>query len=157
MFGMIPWRRKEIRSGNLPSVQDFRREFDDFMDRFLGDVRSRPEGFFTREFAPAFDISETDEEIIVKAELPGVDPKEVDISLTGNMLTVRGEKREQHEEKGENVYRVERTFGSFSRTFPLPCEVREDQITATYKDGVLDLRLPKSETAKKKSIKIAMH
>jgi HSP20 family protein len=73
------------------------------------------------------------------------------------MLTVKGEKREEHEEKGENVYRVERSFGCFSRMFRLPCEVREDQIKATYKDGVLDLRLPKSETAKKKSIKITVH
>ena len=103
---------------------------------------------------PAFDVSETEEEFIVKAELPGVDPKDVEVNLTGNVLTVKGEKKAEREEKKADLYRVERSFGSFSRSFSLPGDVRTDDVKATYKDGILNLRLPKTEPTKKKAIKI---
>ena len=157
MFGsMVPSRRRDV--SNLPETMlgDIRKEMDRLFEGFLGEPWSIP-SILGGQFAPAFDISETENELVVKAELPGVDPQDVDISLTGNVLTIKGEKREEHETQGETMHRLERVFGSFSRSFTLPCEVREDQIQATYKDGLLDLRLPKSESSKTRKIKIQVH
>jgi HSP20 family protein len=116
-----------------------------------------PGRFMSRQFVPALDVSENDDEFVVKAELPGIDPKEVDINLTGDLLTIKGDKKDEKEEKGENFHTIERSYGSFSRSFQLPCDVQEDKIEAHYKDGVLDLRLPKAENAKRKSVKIKVN
>ena len=154
MRSLIPWRRKEgeIAPGN--PLTEFKSEVDDLFNRFFGSSSWLPGPYFSKGFTPAFDVSETDEDILVKAELPGVDPKEIEVNLVGSTLTVKGEKKEEHEEKTENMHCVERSFGSFSRAVTLPCEVKEDKIEATFKDGVLNLKLPKSEPAKKSSIKI---
>ena len=153
MFDLIPWRRGEVEGARERSALDLWREMDNLFGRFFGEtgLTERTEGKF---FAPAFDISETDNELVIKAELPGIDPKAVDISLTGDRLTTKGEKKEETEEKGEDFHRVERSFGSFSRSFQLPCEVKEEEIKAEYKNGVLDLRLPKAEDVKRKTVKI---
>lgn len=153
MFEMIPWRRRGIGRSPEGSAVDLWREMDSLFDRFFGENRWL-EHPMTRTFAPALDISESEDELVVKAELPGVDPKEVDVNLTGNLLTIKGEKRDEREEKGSSFHRVERSFGSFSRSFQLPCDVEEEKIAATYKDGVLELRLPKTEKAKIKTRKI---
>ena len=109
------------------------------------------------EMMPAFDISEADDHFVVKADLPGIDPKNLDISLTGNVLTIRGEKKEEREEKNERYYTLERQFGSFSRSFMLPADVKEEGIGASYKDGVLRVNIPKSERAKQKKIPVKMN
>jgi HSP20 family protein len=133
------------------------REMDELFDRFFSEPWWMPERYFGGTFSPAFDISETDDEILVKAELPGVDPKDVDVNLTGNELTIKGEKKEEREEKGESIHTMERRFGCFCRSFNLPCDVQQDKIEAKYKDGILNLKLPKAESAKKKSLKIEVH
>jgi len=109
------------------------------------------------EMMPAFDISEADDHFVVKADLPGIDPKNLDISLTGNVLTIRGEKKEEREEKNERYYTIERQFGSFSRSFMLPSDVKEDGIEASYRDGVLRVSIPKSQRAKQKKITVKMN
>ena len=109
------------------------------------------------EMMPAFDISEADDHFVVKADLPGIDPKNLDISLTGNVLTIRGEKKEEREEKNERYYTLERQFGSFTRSFMLPADVKEEGIGASYKDGVLRVNIPKSERAKQKKIPVKMN
>ncbi len=106
------------------------------------------------EWFPALDVSETKNDIVVKTEVPGLDPKEIDISLSDGILTIRGEKKQEKEEKEENYHLIERSFGTFSRSIRLPREVQSDKINATYKNGVLKVTLPKSEEAKKKEIKI---
>ena len=106
------------------------------------------------ELLPAFDIAEADDHFIVKADLPGIEPKSLDISLSGNLLTIRGEKKEEREEKTERYYTVERQFGSFSRTFMLPSDVKEEGIEASYKDGVLNVTIPKSARTKQKKIQV---
>lgn len=153
MFDLIPWRRSDVEMAPERSVVGLWREMDNLFDRFLGDVRW-PQRGVTSHFAPALDLSENDDELVVKAELQGVDPKEVDISLTGDLLTIKGEKKSEKEEKGKNFHRIERSYGSFSRSVRLPCEVREDEVKAEYKNGVLDLRLPKAADTRRKSIKI---
>jgi HSP20 family protein len=107
-------------------------------------------------WAPAVDIYEQDNNIVLKAELPGVDPKDVDIQLENNTLTLRGERKLDKEVKKENYHRVERAYGVFTRSFTLPSGVDPNAIKAEYKDGVLRLTLPKREEAKPKQIQIAV-
>jgi len=153
---MVPWRRRDVSTLPETMMGDLRREMDRLFEGFLGEPRSMP-AIFGEHFTPAFDVSETENEIIVKAELPGVDPKVVDVSLAGNVLTIKGEKKEERESHNENMHRLERTFGSFARSFTLPCDVQADKIQATYEHGVLDLRLPKSESSKPRKIQIQVH
>ena len=105
-------------------------------------------------WAPAVDIYEQDGHIVMKAELPGVDPKAVDIRLENNTLTLRGERKLDQEVKEDSYHRVERAYGTFSRSFTLPTVVDQGSIKAEYKDGVLKLTLPKREEAKARQIQI---
>ena len=105
-------------------------------------------------WAPAVDIYEQDGNIVMKAELPGVDPKAVDIRLENNTLTLRGERHIDKDVKQDNYHRVERAYGAFSRSFTLPTVVDQGNIKAEYKDGVLKLTLPKREEAKPRQIQI---
>ena len=106
------------------------------------------------EWLPALNLAETNNEIVLKAEVPGMDPKDIDISLSDGTLTIKGEKKQEKEEKEEGYHLVERSYGSFTRTIELPREVQSDKINASYKNGVLKIVLPKSEKAKKKEVKI---
>ncbi|MGC8719420.1 MAG: Hsp20/alpha crystallin family protein [Thermodesulforhabdaceae bacterium] len=125
----------------------------DTLDRWFEELRL-PEFATERFIVPAFDVSETDEHIIVKADLPGVDVKDIDISIVGNVLTVKGEKKQEKEEKNESYHRIERSYGSFSRSISLPAEVNPEAVEAVYKDGVLKLTIPKAEKSKPKKIEI---
>ena len=94
-------------------------------------------------------------EVVVKAELPGMEAKDIDVKLENNVLTLRGERHFEKEAKEENYHRIEREYGSFSRAFSLPVTVNAEKVTAEYKDGVLKIELPKKEEIKPKPIKIA--
>ncbi len=130
-----------------------RSEMDRLWDSFFEERSTRKTGD-GEEWLPMVDVSETKNDIIVKAEIPGMDAKDLDLSLTDGSLVIRGEKKKEKEEKEENYHFVERSYGSFVRTIPLPKEVRHDKINASYKDGVLKVVLPKSEEAKTKEIRI---
>jgi HSP20 family protein len=105
-------------------------------------------------WAPAIDIYEHDNNIVLKAELPGVDPKDVDIRIENNVLTISGERKFDSEVKKENYHRVERAYGTFTRSFTLPTMVDSGAVKAEFKDGVLRVTLPKREEAKPKQIQI---
>jgi HSP20 family protein len=107
-------------------------------------------------WSPAVDIFETEHELVLKAELPDMDEKDIDVRVEGNMLTLAGERKYEKEFKEENALRMERYYGTFSRTFTLPNTVKLDAIKADYKHGLLTVRLPKREEAKPKQIKIAV-
>ncbi|MGC8605156.1 MAG: Hsp20/alpha crystallin family protein [Desulfomonilaceae bacterium] len=154
MRSLIPWRWKEGPDVPDNALTEFRREVDDLFNQFFGSPGWLPGTYFNKAFTPVFDVSETDEDLFVKAELPGVDPKDIEVDLAGSTLTVKGEKKEEREEKGQNMHRIERSFGRFSRSITLPCEVKEDAVEANFKNGVLNLKLPKAEASKKRSIKI---
>jgi HSP20 family protein len=109
----------------------------------------------TTSWSPAVDIYETESEIVVKAELPGVDKKDISLNLEKNVLTLRGERKFEKETKQENYHRIERSYGSFSRSFTIPASVDEERIRADYKDGILDIALPKKEQVKPKQIPIS--
>jgi HSP20 family protein len=105
-------------------------------------------------WAPAVDIYEKDGNIVLQAELPGIDPKDVDVRVENNMLTLRGQRKLEENVKQDNFHRVERSYGSFTRSFTLPSVVDTEKIQANYKDGVLRLTLPTKEEAKPKQIAI---
>jgi HSP20 family protein len=109
----------------------------------------------TTTWSPAVDIFETEGEIVVKAELPGMERKDIALNLENNVLTVRGERRFVKETKDDNYHRIERSYGTFSRSFSIPATVEEEKIRADYRDGVLKIVLPKKEQAKPKQIRIA--
>jgi len=139
----------------LTPFRDFermRREMDRIWDTFFERGISRGEE--EEGWLPSLDVAETKNEIVVKAEVPGMDPKDIDISLSDGLLTIKGEKKQEREEKEENYHLVERSYGSFARSIRLPKEIQSDKINASYKNGVLKVVLPKSEEAKKKEIKI---
>jgi HSP20 family protein len=148
-------KRKEVRSMGLMRWRPFeelvslRRELDRLFDELFETRPARRE-----EFHPLTDIKETENEFIVKMELPGVKPEDVEITLMGDTLTIRGEKKQEERTEKENFLRVERCYGAFQRSFTLGTPVKADEVKATYKDGVLEVRVPKAEEAKPKPIKI---
>ncbi len=105
-------------------------------------------------WAPSVDIYETEHEIVLKADLPGVNPSDVDVRVENNTLTLKGERRFEKEVKEDNYHRVERSYGSFARSFTLPNSVNPDKIEAHYESGVLRVTMPKREEAKPKQIKV---
>ena len=132
-----------------------RHDIDDIFRRFLSRFPSLGgEAFEDGMFHPRVDVSETKDKIAVKAEVPGMEAKDIEVALSGNKLTIKGEKKSEKEEKDEIFSRVERYYGSFSRTVELPSEVIAEKITANYKNGILTINLPKSEEAGKDQVKI---
>lgn len=137
---------------DLVTLQDrMNRIFD---DAFRGNRGTQDDWALGGSWAPTVDIYEHNGNLVLKAELPGIDPQDVDIRVENNVLTLRGERKLDNEVKQENYHRVERSYGSFSRSFTLPNVVDTDKIKAEFKDGVLQLVLPKKEEAKPKQISI---
>jgi len=134
------------RTSLIPLLDDFDRAFN------LVPFPLSEKGWSS--YFPRLDLAESESEVRVTAELPGMDEKDIDISLSDNTLTISGEKKAEHEEKNGNFYRTERSFGSCTRTVDLPAEVNEDKVEASFKRGVLTITLPKSEKAKKTTNKI---
>ncbi|NCO68388.1 MAG: Hsp20/alpha crystallin family protein [Nitrospirae bacterium CG_4_10_14_0_8_um_filter_41_23] len=106
------------------------------------------------EVAPSVDIFEDRDDVVVKAELPGMKKEDIDVSLTDDAITISGEKKKEEKVEKKNYYSFERSYGSFTRSFRLPTEVQTDKAKARFKDGVLEIRIPKTEEAKKKEKKI---
>jgi HSP20 family protein len=140
-------------------------DFEHWMERFMDDMWRRPfPSLFGRDRwlpirpssirMPSLDVYEEKDSVVVKAELPGMKKEEVEVNLAGGNLTIKGEKKEEQEVKEDDYYRRERSYGSFLRNVALPCDVKSDEIKASFKDGVLEIRMPKTEEAKKKSISV---
>jgi len=125
------------------------RLFEDFMEK--SPARAEPGA---QIWNPEIDVRETETEIVVEAEIPGIDQKDVNVSIKDNMLTLKGEKKIEKEEKEANYYRAERTYGSFMRSFTLPTLVVADKVAAKYRNGVLTITLPKAEEVKPKEIPV---
>jgi len=123
-------------------------------EQTLDHSRGEREGMVAGTWAPAVDIYETPDSIVLQAELPGLSKDDIDIQVRDNVLTLKGERRSEKEVKEGNYLRVERAYGGFQRAFTLPAAVQADKIRAVFKDGVLDVSIPKVEEAKPKQIKI---
>jgi HSP20 family protein len=139
---------------DLLTTQDrFNRLFNEtFAHAFSGGTG---EETTTRAWAPAVDVLENDQNVVLKAELAGIDPKDVEIRIQDNTLTLKGERKFEKNVKEGNYQVVERSYGSFYRSFSLPAYINSDNVTADYKDGLLTLTLPKREEAKPKVIKLS--
>src|SRR5947209_4782751 len=125
------------------------------VNRMLGDPFFRFEPLESAAgWIPPVDIEEEGDRVVVRAEIPGVSRDDIDVSVENGTLTLRGEKKQEREVNAENAYRLERFYGSFSRSFVLPTQINAEQIKATYKDGVLEVVLPKAEEARPKRIKV---
>jgi HSP20 family protein len=142
-----------------PFVQDLTRDLTDIQtqmnrlfDNFVGQPTSS--GMAERVWAPAADMYETRNEVVIAAELPGLSEKDIHLSITGDLLTIQGERHWGGEVEDASHYRRERWFGKFERTFSLPMPVESSQVKAAYRDGVLTVKLPKAEEIKPKEIKI---
>lgn len=159
MRSLLPFGRKSLsvkREEENPFAL-LRREMDELFDSFYRGLDLEP--FFDGHrgaFTPTVDISENDKEIKVTAELPGMDEKDIEISLNKDTLSIKGEKKEEKEEQGRDYYRMERSYGSFHRTIPLPREVDSDKVDAQFKKGVLTITLPKTKKAVEETKKIAV-
>ena len=154
---LIRWKPLHSVSGWHPvtnladEVITMQREIDRMFDRFRGGVS---EENALAAWSPVVDIVEEENQYIVRAELPGVDKADVKITVESNQLTIRGEKKQEEEKEGRNYHRVERSYGSFYRSFSLPTTVNSGKIEAAFADGVLTVSIPKAEEAKPKAIEV---
>ena len=146
MAGLIPWRGRN-------EIDRFRGEVDRLFDEFFTHT---PFGspFRSRNWMPAVDISENEKEIVVHAEIPGMEAKDIDISINGRILTLKGERKQEKEKKERNYHRIERSYGTFYRSFELPADVDEAKVKAVYKDGILALNIPKTKEQSVKKIEV---
>jgi len=149
-MGMLTARRNRLPSlFARDPIAALRDEMNALRTQFMGEG----EGWLA-QMSPALNVSETDNAIEVRMDVPGIDAKDIDIQVVGNLLTIAGERKEEKEEKGKTFHRVECQYGNFSRAVTLPCGVTEDKVVAEYKDGILKVTLPKSEEAKAHKIKV---
>jgi len=149
-MSLLP-KKKSDRTDSYPvlSLRDeVNRLFDDFFSgNWLG-VPARG------QWAPALDVSETDSQVIVKAEVPGMEAKDIDVSITGDVLTIKGEKKEETKKEEQNYHLMERRYGSFQRGISLPTSVDSSKVTASYGNGVLTITMEKKEHSKARNIRV---
>ena len=143
-----------VRWDPFQDLISLRERMNRLFEQTLDRSRGEGEGMAAGTWAPAVDIYETPDSIVLQAELPGLSKDDIDIQVRDNVLTLKGERRSEKEVKEGNYLRVERAYGGFQRAFTLPAAVQADRIRAVFKDGVLDVSIPKAEEAKPKQIKI---
>ncbi len=136
MNKLMPWR----------GISGLKQEMDRLFDRFT--ESKWDEWPALGEWAPSLDLKETKDSLVVKAEVPGMDPKDIEISLQENLLTIKGEKKREKEQKDEHYHRVERSYGAFTRSVTLPVGVDASKVDATFKNGLLTVMLPKTPASK---------
>jgi HSP20 family protein len=157
-MALIPWKNKSDQSpdGGLSPMTEFRHEMNRLFDTFWREpFGSLGESFNSlSRWAPTLDVAETEKTVTVRAEVPGVDPNEIDITVTGDRLTISGEKKETSERKEKDYFHRESRYGSFSRTVQLPAGVDPQQVSAEYDSGVLTVTLQKTPGAVAKKIPV---
>ena len=136
----------------LTPFRALRDEFDELFNRLSSDWDGGK--WLTREFSPAYDLSETADAFQVRMDVPGIKPDDITVQVTGDSVQISGERKEEKEEKGKTWHRVERHSGSFSQILRLPNPVNEDKVQAEFSDGVLTVTLPKTEATKVKTVKV---
>jgi HSP20 family protein len=147
MLSLTKWRP-------LRDISTLHKEVDDLFNRFFGREEWMPIHLFREEWYPRVESYVKDGNLVISAEIPGVDPKDVDISVVDNQLTIKGERKKKNEVKDDGYYLSEISYGSFERTIPLPESVNTDKIHAKYKDGVLEISMPAPSSLSPKRIKV---
>jgi len=156
-MNLLRTKPRELGTTNMPTLARMRDEMDRVFDRFLRDpfeAMWRPERM---SWMPALDVTDTENEIVIKAEVPGMAAKDVNVTLTGNRLTLSGEKEDTKEEKRQGCYINERNFGSFQRIIELPEGVDPEKINAEQTDGVLTVKIGKLKAVKPKHVQVKGH
>lgn len=147
-----------VKWSPMKELEEMRRDMERLFDEFFEPTRRRrrwwPKPSEVGVVVPNIDMYDRKSEIVVKAELPGVEKEDIDLTITKDSLTIKGEAKKEEEIKEENYYACERSYGSFTRTIALPTEVDSEKAKATFKNGVLEIVLPKKEEAKPKEIKV---
>ena len=143
---MLPALRSQL--GELDRM---RREMDRLWDNI---TRDHNPSTFDYDWVPSLDLTDRGDSLVAELEVPGMDPKDIDISVTGDILTISGEKKREREDKEHNYHLVESSYGKFSRSVRLPSIVNPDRVKASYKDGILSITLDKTEQAKTKKIEV---
>lgn len=149
-MNLLPWRRGE----QMDPFQHFQQEMNQLVKRFFGESEGVESRAGLLAWTPRVDVEEDDKQFVIKADLPGVDPKDVDVSIVENSLVLRGHKKEEREEKKKNYHRVERFEGQFYREIPLPRGIEAEKIQAKSANGVLTVTIPKKAEAQPKKITI---
>lgn len=157
-MSLIPWRNKSrspVRSEPSP-LATLRTEIDRLFDSVTRDPFAALDWAFQggRGWTPAIDVAENDEEFTVRAEIPGIDPKDLDVHITGNQLVLAGEKKESSEKKDKDFYQSESRYGSFRRAIALPASVDPERVEADYTNGVLTIRLKKTQATHPKKVEV---
>lgn len=155
----FPFRRRRDGGGVFAPFGELQREINEAFEDVWKDFDLMPFKGARRlaDVVPTTDVTETDAEIVVTVELPGIDEKDVDVTVSEDRLTIKGEKKAEKEEKEKNYYMMERTYGAFQRSIVLPDEADSDKANATFENGVLTVTIPKTEKAKEAVKKIAIH
>ena len=153
-MNLIPRKHQPLQRGPFEDLLGLQSQMNRLFDFSLGRWSDDADAFRENFWAPAVDISDGKDSLTVKADLPGLKKEEIDISIHDGVLVIKGEKKSEEEQKGKGYLRSERFYGAFARQITLPSSVDDTKIKASYKDGVLELVLPKKEEAKPKQIKI---
>ncbi|MBS2004390.1 MAG: Hsp20/alpha crystallin family protein [Cyanobacteria bacterium SZAS LIN-5] len=164
MFNLKPWshKRTPARVEEDHPVYALQKEMNKVFENFFrypgfgdfADLGSLDKEFLSAELAPRIDMVETEKEVVIKVELPGMNEKDINVSVNNELLTISGEKKQEKEQSEKGWYRMERQYGSFCRNIPLPYEVESDKVDAVYKNGILSLKLPKSAVQQKAAKRI---
>lgn len=147
---MLDPASRRLRTWRGP-LNQWREELRDLASNLFADTG---DGWFAGQTIPSLDLSETSDAVQVRMDVPGVNVKDIDIQINGNLLTISGKREEEKEEKDRTYHRVERTSGSFSRTVTLPCPVDEAKVDAQYREGILTVAMPKTAEAQARKIKV---
>lgn len=153
-MSLIRWNPSRELVAFPTEVLNMQREINRMFNSFFRGGTQDDSDLYASTWLPAVDVAEHDDEYHVKVELPGVSRDDVKITMQGNILTISGEKKQEKETKKSDFHRVERSYGSFQRSFTLPATVQSDRIDATFKDGILNIKVPKAEESKRKAIEV---
>ena len=146
---LTPWNHNDFAP-----LSDFRKEMNQLFSKFFEDFAPMEGRGLGDEFSPKINVKEMEKEFQISAELPGMEEKDIEVSLTDNALTIKGEKKFESEDKREGYHRVECSYGSFQRVIPIPVEIDSEKVTAKYEKGILNIHLPKSEVIESKAKRI---
>lgn len=155
---LLPDVVRKTRTDMGHPFYSLQKEMNSLFDNFFRGFDVAPRGFAAQMvgFTPSVDVKENDKEFIIKAELPGVEEKDIDVTITNDAITIKGEKKEEKEDKDKNYYYMERSYGSFCRVIPLEAEIEAGKAEAKFKNGILDIKIPKNQSAKAKGTKVSI-
>ncbi|MGD0278914.1 MAG: Hsp20/alpha crystallin family protein [Smithella sp.] len=154
---LLPDVARKVRTDIDHPFYSLQRDMNNLFDNFFRGFDAAPRGFAAGDlerFTPSIDVKENEKEFLIKAELPGVEEKDIEVTVTDDSVTIKGEKKEEKEDKNKDYYYMERSYGSFSRAIPLEAQIESGKAEASFKNGILDIKIPKNQSAKAKGTKV---